>query len=133
MSTQFWQETEVQLMPGETILYRGQPDRIKLRRLNLLISMGVACVFFPCCSVSRLPLDQSALAERHQFYVTNGRIIVTDGLIGYQTRSVPFERVSDVGASCSILERWVGVRKLTIRDTTGEAHGGVHERFSRYP
>ena len=104
MSTPFWKETDVHLMTGEEVLHRGEPDRDKLRKLNLCNWFAASVCFFPLLFLLPIYLwSTRRSADRHQFYVTNFRVIVTDGLIGYTTRSVPFERISDVGVWWSML------------------------------
>jgi len=123
----FWKEVEVQLMPGEEILYTGTPDAAKISTVQV-IGFVLLSVFFMGTTIIFLPLVWCLgriAADRHQYYVTNQRVIVTDGLIGYRTRSVPMERVSDVQIGCSWIERSVGIRSVVVRDMTGEAQGGA--------
>jgi len=123
----FWDEVEVQLMPGEEILYAGRPDVAKISAAQVL-GWCVASVFFMGMTLFFLPLVWwmgRVAAQRHQYCVTNQRVVVTDGLIGYRTRSVPLERISDVQIGCTWIERSVGIRSIVVRDMTGEAQGGA--------
>ena len=123
----FWREVDIQLMPHEEILYRGTPDVEKITTARL-IHWTAASVAFMFVSLLLLPLVWWLArmgANRHQYFVTNQRVIVTDGLIGYRTRSVPLERISDVQVNCTWIERTAGIRSVVIRDMTGEAQGGA--------
>jgi len=125
--TSFWNETQLSLLPGERILYTLEPDRGAIFKSNML-ALSVACIFTGPFLVVLLPLvwwTTQAQAKRHQGFVTNQRVVVTNGLIGYRTRSVPLERISDLQVGCSWVERYFNIRSLLIRDMTGEAQGGA--------
>ncbi len=123
----FWREVDVQLMPGEEILYTGTPDAAKITQ-GKVVGFVFSSVFFMFMTLPFLPfvwwLGWMA-ADRHQYFVTNQRVIVTNGMVGYTTRSVPLERISDVQIGCTWIERTVGIRSVVIRDMTGEAAGGA--------
>ena len=126
-NTSFWNETELSLLPGERILYTLQPDRVAIFKSNMLV-LSVAFIFTGPLLVVLLPFiwwTTQAQAKRHQGFVTNQRVVVTNGLIGYRTRSVPLERISDLQVGCSWVERYFNIRSLLIRDMTGEAQGGA--------
>jgi len=126
-SSEFWREVDVQLMHQEEILYHGTPDAGKITSAKVLSWTAVSIVFM-FATLALLPFVWWAArvaADRHRYYVTNQRVIVTDGLIGYRTRSVPLERISDVQVGCTWVERAVGIRSVVVRDMTGEAQGGA--------
>ena len=113
----FWSEIENNLLPGEVVIYEGRPDVDKLTRLKRA-SLWILILLMPYL----LPFvwwGTRKSAERHRFTITNLRVIITHGLIGYRTSSVPMERITDVTIGCSWLERWVGIRSAAIRDSAG--------------
>ena len=123
----FWNETNIALLPEEEILYTLEPDRAAMFKSSMLGSILVS-IFFGPFIILLLPLfwwANKAHVRRHQGFVPNQRVIVTNGLIGYNTRSVPLERISDVQIGCSWVERYFNIRSLIVRDMTGEAQGGA--------
>ena len=123
----FWNETELSLLPDEHILYTLKPNRSAIFKSSMLAS-SLVCLCFGPFIVLIFPLlwwINGVHAKRHQGFVTNQRVIVTNGLIGYSTRSVPLERISDVQIGCSWAERYFNIRSIMIRDMTGEAQGGA--------
>ena len=123
-TSEFWTETELQLMDGEWLLYTGEPRTDAMRRANNLGSVIFISFIFPPALIL-LPLIfwlNRRSAERHKYFVTDRRVIVTYGTIGYQTRSVPLERVSDVQAGCSATERLFGLRHVVVTDNSTGGH-----------
>lgn len=123
----FWSETELSLLPGEQIIYTLKPDRSAIFKSNLLLSTAICLCTGPFVLLL-FPLlwwVNRAHAKRHMAFITNQRVIVTNGLIGYRTRSIPLERISDVQVGCLWAERYFQIRSLVIRDMTGEAQGGA--------
>ena len=124
---EFWNETKVRFLAGEVVLYEGTPNVDKLVKARMVAALVVS-VFTLFIWLPLLPLHllvALASAKRHAYYVTNKRVIVTDGLIGYRTRSMPLERISDVQVGCNWIQRSTGIRSIIIRDMTGEAQGGA--------
>lgn len=60
---------------------------------------------------------------RHRYWLTDKRLVVQEGLIGQQVRSVPLSRVVDVTVRQNWLDRLFGVTSLDVRDMTGEVGG----------
>ena len=92
----------------------------------------MATAVFTCVltvfGIALLPLlywVMRAYVNKHRYWVTSSRIVVTNGIIGFRARSIPLERVSDVAISCSWLERAFGLRSVIVRDMTGEAMSGA--------
>ena len=125
--SEFWKELDISLLPDETILYRLEPDRSAIFKSSMVASLILVFCTGPFYFIL-LPLiwwANSTHAKRHQAFVTNRRVIVTNGLIGYATRSVPIERISDVQIGCAWTERLFDIRTVVVRDMTGEAQGGA--------
>lgn len=125
-STDLALHSGVSLMRDEKVLVNGQPDRERLLRY---LRFNYALAFFvTIIGIPLLPLAwiiARAVVKKHGYWVTNSRVIVTNGLIGFRTRSIPLERVSDVAISCNALEKWMGLRSVIVRDMTGEALSGA--------
>ena len=117
---------QLALMPGESVVIAGTPDRSALLKYTMSIAAIIAGL-----GVFTLPLllivypIVKAWVKRHRYWVTDKRIIVSNGIIGYRARSVPFERISDVAISANWLERIFGLRSVMVRDMTGEAESGA--------
>ncbi len=114
------------LMDGEQVLVAGRPQGDKLMRLLMLNAVivalltGIGVLFLPL-----IYLAMRAYVAKHRFWVTNSRVVVTNGVIGFRARSIPLERVSDVAIRCTVLERMLGIRSVVVRDMTGEAMSGA--------
>ncbi len=116
----------VTLMKGEKVLVAGAPQRDLLRRY-LGVTWALVCVL-SVIGIPLLPLAwwiAGAYVRKHGYWVTDSRVIVTNGIIGFRTRSIPLERVSDVAISCNWLEKWMGLQSVIVRDMTGEAMSGA--------
>lgn len=66
---------------------------------------------------------------KHEYLITNKRIITKRGIIGYQVTSIPLERISDVIISRTFFETLCGISSLHIQSfagqfTTGSRLGG---------
>jgi len=113
-------------MKDEQVLITGDPDRARLRRY-LGVCWSLLCMF-TVIGIPLIPLVwfiAGAFVRKHGYWVTDSRVIVTTGIIGFRTRSIPLERVSDVAISCNWLEKWMGLRSVVVRDMTGEALSGA--------
>ena len=119
-------DSGVSLMKDEKVLLVGEPQRDKLLRYFavswLLVGLFtiVMLPFFPLAW-----LVARAFVHKHGYWLTDSRVIVTNGIIGFRTRSIPLERVSDVAISCNWLEKWMGLQSVVVRDMTGEAMSGA--------
>lgn len=123
------EEFGLALMEGEEVLMEGRPQASVLQRYLLLTTLMV--MLFTVVGVLGFPLAYfivRAYVNKHRFWLTNSRVIVTTGIIGYRARSIPLERVSDVAISCDWLEKLLGMRTVVVRDMTGEAMSGANMR-----
>ena len=123
----FWAEIDLNLLPGEEVIYEGRPDvpkLTKIKRIRLWLLWLIMPYLIPFLwPITRWGTRKSA--ERHRFTITNLRVIVTHGLIGYRTTSVPMERITDVTIGCTWVERWIGIRSAAIRDSAGGVQTGT--------
>lgn len=120
-----------QPMPDEVVLAHGKADAAYTPAMAIQIALVLAI-----CLVT-LPLAPFAYAfasrtlRMHAWWVTNQRIVVRTGFIGWTLRSIPLDRIVDISATSSWYDRIFGVTHLKIRDMTGESTGdgvsrGVH-------
>lgn len=56
----------------------------------------------------------------HRWWLTDQRLVVRHGMVGYQVQSVPLDRIVDVTLRASWLDRLFGLEHITVRDMTGE-------------
>ncbi len=114
----------LRLRPGERLIREGRPlGVLRLRELLMWTFVGVLGVF----TIPLLPaLWWGALksVSVHRYWLTDQRLVVRTGLIGYQLRSIPLDRVVDVSVRASWLDRILGVVGVEVRDMTGESGGG---------
>lgn len=128
------EEFGLALMDGEEVLMEGRPDPRPLERYLLFTTLAVML----CTVVGLLGLPIAiavirAYVRKHRYWLTNSRVIVTTGIIGFRARSIPLERVSDVAISCDWLEKLMGIRTVVVRDMTGEALSGAAMRAFENP
>ncbi len=75
--------------------------------------------------------------DMRYYWITNNRIIVKRGLIGYSINSIPLERISDVLISRSFLERIFGFGSLHIQTLAGQysirGRGGAEGNLKAIP
>lgn len=108
-------------MEGEKLIFASAPDR--LMRLALVGSL-ISVVGIPLIPLVWLVTRISQ--DKYRYWLTNRRVILSSGFIGYSVRSIPLERISDVGLSCSLIESLAGVTSVVVRDMTGEAESGKY-------
>ncbi len=128
------EEFGLSLMQGEEVLMEGRPQVGPLQRYLMLTTAMV--LFFTLFGLLGLPLAYfiiKAYVNKHRYWLTNSRVVVTTGIIGYRARSIPLERVSDVAISCDWLEKLLGMRTVVVRDMTGEAMSGANIRAFSNP
>lgn len=128
------EEFGLSLMEGEEVLLQGRPDPGPLQRYFMLTTLLV--MFFTVFGLLGLPLAYlivRAYVNKHRYWLTNSRVVVTTGIIGFRARSIPLERVSDVAISCDWLEKMMGMRTVVVRDMTGEALSGANMRAFSNP
>lgn len=128
------EEFGLSLMEGEEVLMSGRPQAGPLQRYMMLTTALV--MFFTVFGLIGLPLAYlivKAYVNKHRYWLTNSRVVVTTGIIGFRARSIPLERVSDVAISCDWLEKLLGMRTVVVRDMTGEAMSGANIRAFENP
>ncbi len=121
------------LLPGESVLLEGGPvDAARTSwMLGTVIGSVVSVVGIPFLPFALLA--QNAAFGWHRWWLTDRRIVVQTGIIGYQVRSIPLNRVTDVSVSCSWWDRMFGLTHITVRDMTGEvANQGVSTGVGLY-
>lgn len=110
----------VMLMDGEELILKLRPTQ----------GFFMYAVVVSCLSIVGIPLLPLTLVfvglayRRYRYWLTNRRVILAYGVIGFRVRSIPLERVSDVALSRTFPELLAGVTSVIIRDMTGEAQTG---------
>ena len=107
-------------MEGEKLIFAAEPSGF-VRYYMVTSAMTIIGIAF-------LPLVWllSKIANnKFRYWLTNRRIILSSGFIGYKVRSIPLERISDVGLSRTLPEILAGVSSIVVRDMTGEAESGA--------
>lgn len=128
------EEFGLSLMEGEEVLLQGRPQVAPLQRYLLMTTAFV--MLFTVFGLLAFPLAYlivRAYVNKHRYWLTNSRVVVTTGIIGFRARSIPLERVSDVAISCDWLEKLMGMRTVVVRDMTGEAMSGANMRAFEKP
>ena len=107
-------------MKGEELIFSARPSGfVRLQMVTTALSV-VGVLLLPFVWVF------SKIANnKFRFWLTNRRIILSSGFIGFKVRSIPLERVSDVSLSRTLPEMLSGVSSLVVRDMTGEAESGA--------
>ena len=109
----------IQMMDGEELIFATQQDG--LVRLSLI----TACLSIVGIIAAPLVWLGAVIAkDKFRYWLTNRRVILSSGFIGYKIRSIPLERISDVGLSRTLPEILSGVSSVVVRDMTGEAQTG---------
>ncbi len=105
----------IRLMEGEEVLLSLRPYRFVRYAVIATAVTIVGIVAVP------LALLWAVIAERrYHYWLTNKRVIWCHGFIGYQVRSVPLERITDVVISRTLPELLAGISSIDIRDMTGQ-------------
>ena len=118
----FWDELNIQMLPGEELLLTGEPDREAIFKLNMFAALQ-AILFSFFLLLPFLPVWYFIAKRRatlHQHYLTNRRVIIVNGLIGYTIQSIPLNRISDVTVECTWLERYLDLRRIQIKDVASQ-------------
>jgi uncharacterized membrane protein YdbT with pleckstrin-like domain len=111
----------VMLMEGEEVLLEIIPTS------NFATYPAVIC----CLTVVGMLVAPFAYllaryaSRQYRYWLTNRRVILSNGFIGHRVRSIPLERVSDVALSRTLPEMLAGVTSLYVRDMTGETSEGT--------
>ena len=109
----------IQRMEGEEVLFATEQDGL------VRLSVVTACLSIVGIVVAPLVwLFASIAQDKYRYWLTNRRVILASGFIGYTVRSIPLERISDVGLSRTLPEMMTGVSSVVVRDMTGEAQTG---------
>ena len=110
----------IRLHPGERIIREGTPVS------TLLGSQSVGTTLRLLVGVVTAPIVDfvPALVRRwlgwHAWWLTNQRLVVRTGFIGWRLQSVPLDRIVDVTLHASWWDRLWGVEHIKVRDMTGE-------------
>ena len=62
----------------------------------------------------------------HQWWLTDKRLVVRSGLVGYQLQSVPLDRIVDVTLQASWWDRIWGLKHIQVRDMNSEVSASMH-------
>ena len=120
------EELSIALLPGEELLVEGDPKRSPLA--SYLALAWTFVLAFTCFGLVALPLviwAARVYARKHKYWITSNRVIVANGLIGYNVRSIPLERISDIAVRQGWMEKLFGLTSIVVRDMTGEAQTGA--------
>jgi uncharacterized membrane protein YdbT with pleckstrin-like domain len=105
----------IRLMDDEEVLLSLRPYRFVRYAVISSACTIIGIVFIPLAWIWALIAQ-----HRYHYWLTNRRVIWCHGFIGYQVRSVPLERIADVGISRSLVEMLSGMSSIDIRDMTGQ-------------
>ena len=61
--------------------------------------------------------------SKQHYWITNKRVVYKRGLIGYRITSIPYERISDVIISRTLLEKIFGFGSLHVQSLAGQVSG----------
>jgi uncharacterized membrane protein YdbT with pleckstrin-like domain len=126
-------KSELILQEGESLLLAGTPIT-ELRWV--LMGWSVFYAVITIIGLPFLPFIPWAVGQRmqwHRWWLTDRRIVIQTGLIGWQIRSIPLNRISDISLESSWLDRIFGVQNLTIRDMTGVTDSTSYPRMLGVP
>lgn len=105
----------IRLLDGEEVIFSLRPYRF--------VRFALAAVGITIAGLVLLPLVflwALIAVHRYHYWLTNKRVIWCHGFIGYQVRSVPLERITDVVISRTLPELIAGMSSIVIRDMTGQ-------------
>jgi len=118
----FWDELNIRMLDGEELLYTGTPKRSALFKSGILESLLMAV--FTCGVMALfLPIQffvASRKAKLHQHYLTNRRVIIVNGVLGYTIQSIPLNRISDVTIECTWVDRILDIRTIQVKDLASQ-------------
>ncbi len=107
-------------MKGEELIFAAEPTGFIRYNLVTAAITIVGIVFIPLVWIGAKIAN-----DKYRYWLTNRRVILASGFIGYKVRSIPLERISDVSLSRTLPEMLAGVSSLVVRDMTGEAESGA--------
>jgi uncharacterized membrane protein YdbT with pleckstrin-like domain len=87
-------------------------------------SVGTALILLASVVTAPLVVFVPAMVRRwlgwHAWWLTNQRLVVRTGFIGWRLQSVPLDRIVDVTLHASWWARLWGIEHIKVRDMTGE-------------
>lgn len=104
---------------GEELIFSAKPAGF--------IRFHVVSALLPIFTIPLIPFVwlYAKIAEpKYRYWLTNRRVILSSGFIGYKVRSVPLERISDVALHRTFPEMVAKVSSIHVRDMTGEVDSG---------
>ena len=105
----------IRLMEGEEVIFSLRPYRFVRYAVVTAAITIIGIVFIPFTFIWAIIAER-----RYHYWLTNKRVIWCHGFIGYQIRSVPLERITDVVISRTFPELLAGISSIDIRDMTGQ-------------
>jgi len=108
------------LMDGEQVILEAGPSDgfvsfFVISTCLTIVGILAAPIAYVCARIAR---------DKFRYWLTNRRIILSSGFLGYRIRSIPLERVSDVALSNTFPEMLAGIKSVIVRDMTGEVQSG---------
>lgn len=114
----------IRLHPGERIIRSGTPVPTMLWSQ----SVGTSLILLVGVVTAPIVVFVPAMVRRwlgwHAWWLTNQRLVVRTGFIGWRLQSVPLDRIVDVTLRASWWDRLWGVEHIKVRDMTGEVGAG---------
>lgn len=109
----------IQRIAGEEVIFATEQDAL------VRLSVATACLTIVGIVAAPLVWLIATISQnKFRYWLTNRRVILASGFIGYTVRSIPLERISDVGLRRTLPEMLVGASSVVVRDMTGEAQTG---------
>jgi len=112
----------LRLQPGERILREGEPTLRTMPSLASRISLWFVLTVAPIPLIPLVPLFVRQYLGWHRWWLTDRRLVVRNGFIGWQLSSVPLDRIVDVTMYASWWDRLWGIQHIKVRDMTGEVN-----------
>ena len=127
MTTQMTQtRPELRLQEGETVLLEGSPVERLYRASVIRQAMVLPFTVVGLPLLPLVPWMVRRTLEWHRWWLTDRRLVVRTGFIGWSLRSVPLDRIVDVTTRASWWDRLWNIEHIVVRDMTGEvAQSGV--------
>lgn len=106
-------------LQGEQLIFAAEPTGF-VRYCMVVVAMSL----FGIAILPLVWLCAIVAKDKYRYWLTNRRVILSSGFIGFKVRSIPLERISDVSLSRTFPEMLAGVSSLVVRDMTGETNEG---------
>lgn len=98
----------------------------KTQYSGLVIALGFIGILL---IILLIPVIIAWLRYKKQYYwITNRRVLVKRGIIGYSVYAIPLERISDIIISRSFMESLFGFGSLMIQTLAGQVSFGYGRR-----